>query len=358
MKIFFTVIRMVISRLSHYSTPHMAITTVEPSKGCLSSLFGRVTTRWKEFAMLAGTAFALSCAVAAFFYGALAISLSFTFLGGLTALSAFYMRQFSSLQSLEHTAKGLAQERERFSTIATQLEHENTRLKQTNLDLIRTNESFRHTNQQLIETRNSLQATNRQLQEGNDRLTRQVSLLTIQVTQLQESAERIKLEMRRFDENNTNLQQHVQQLQDGVRFLDRHIESSRALCTEITQQFSSQQQSLGQQMSEMAGYLRELASDQGVLGRIQSLSTLQQQITQATSQLHGISIQQAEERARLESIRTILEHLRQEFSSVLSSLHGANQSHLSHNQHLAQNVQWLAQEREKIQRILSTLTRT
>ena len=344
---------MIVARFSDASP--LTAYSLEPATSKFSyQLLGRITSHWKEIVMIAGTALAINCAVAALFYGSVAIAVPFFLLGGLTAMGAFYMRQFSSLQSLENTAKGLAQERARFSTIATQLEHENNRLKNTNQDLIRTNESFKQTNQQLIETRNSLQATNRQLQESNDRLTRQVTLLTVQVTQLRESAERIKLEMQRFNQSNTSLAQHVQSLNDGVRILDRHIDSSRALCSEITQQFSSQQQSLGQQMHELTQYLKDLCSDQGVVGRINSLQALQQQIAQATSQLNAISVQQAQERGRLETIRDILVRLREEFNTVLGSLHSANQTHLAHNQQLGNNVQWLAQEREKIQKLLNT----
>src|ERR1700722_8238329 len=338
------------------------------------SLLHRVTNNWKVIMMGSSAALAVVCCVAAFFSGSPALGIPLVAVAIASGAGTFHIRQLSRINDLEATAKGLKESKERFETLATTFQTENQRLVQTNQDLQQTNESLRVTNQELQRTNDAFQATNRDLQttnrdlqatndslrQINTRLTTQVAQLTLQVTQLRESAERIKSEVVRFQQENAHLHHNVNNFDQSLRTLDQQILGSRALCDQIAGPLPSQQQGLGEQLGQLRQYLSDLRADNRIHERIQEWSTLQQQVRQATDQLHQIQLQYATERANFQAVHESLVQLKNQFDTAIreavSSLSSNNQQYrnnLASNQEQFQNnINQLTTERERIQQML------
>jgi chromosome segregation ATPase len=325
---------------------------------CTNPLVDRVTSNWKVILMDCSTVIAVICCVATFFSGAPMMCAAFAVMAISSGISAFYMRRFSTLSDLETTAKGLKETKEKLEQITKDLERENKRLAETNLELQRTNEAFLQTNREL-------QTTNEAFQQTNARLTTQVTQLTLHVAQLRESADRIRSEMIRFQQENAHLRNNVQGFDQSLGILDQQILASRVLCEQITNHLATQQEGLGEQLNQLRQYLSELRAENRVAERIQALGALQQQVQQATSQLHDIQLQYAAERANFQAIHEALVQLRNQFDTAIrdavSSMQFNNQQfrdNMSENQQTFQdNINALSAERERIQQILNRYNR-
>ncbi len=324
---------------------------------CTNPLVDRVTSNWKVILMDCSTIIAVTSCVITFLTGSTLLCSAFAVMAISSGVSAFYMRRFSTLSDLEATAKGLKETKEKLEQVAKDLERENNRLTETNRELQRTNEAFRQTNREL-------QTTNEAFRQTNTRITTQVTQLTLQVTQLRESAERIRTEMIRFQQENSHLHNNVQGFDQSLCVLDQQILASRGLCEQITNHLATQQQGLGEQLNLLRQYLSELRAENRVHERIQELGALQQQVQQAASQLHGIQLQYAAERANFQAIHEALVQLRNQFDSAIrdaaSSMQFNNQefrnnmSAMSANQQQFQeNINALSAERQRIQQMLN-----
>jgi chromosome segregation ATPase len=321
---------------------------------CANPLVDRVTSNWKVILMDCSTVIAVTCCAVTFFSGATMMCAAFAVMAISSGVGAFYMRRFQTLSDLEATAKGLKETKEKLEQVAKNLERENSRLAETNRELQRTNEAFRQTNREL-------QTTNEAFRQTNARLTTQVTQLTLQVTQLRESAERIRAEIVHFQQENAHLHNNVRGFDQSLRVLDQQILASRGLCEQITNHLATQQQSLGEQLEQLRQYLAELRAENRVHERIQELGALQQQMQQATSQLHAIQLQYAAERANFQAIHEALVQLKNQFDSAIrgaaSDMRFNNQqfaSNISANQQqFQQNMNALSAERQRIQQMLN-----
>jgi chromosome segregation ATPase len=321
---------------------------------CTNPLIDRVTNHWKVILMDCSTIIAVSCCAITFFTGPTILCFAFAIMTVSSGVSAFYMRYFSTLSDVETTVRGLKETKEKLEKVAKDLERENNRLAETNRELQRTNEAFRATNREL-------QTTNEAFRQTNARLNTQVTELTLQVTQLRESAERIRTEMMHFQQENTHLHNNVQGFDQSLRVLDQQILASRALCEQITNHLTTQQQGLGEQLGQLRQYLSELRAENRVHERIQELGALQHQVQQAASQLHTIQLQYAAERANFQAIHEALVQLRNQFDTAIqdavSSMQFNNQqfrNHMSVNQQQFQdNINALSVERQRIQQMLN-----
>ncbi len=303
---------------------------------CENPLLGRVSANWKVVLMDCSTILSITCFVITFLSGSTFVCSSFFLLSIASAISSFYMRQFSILPGLASTATALRETRERFENIATSLRNENNRLTASNRDLTRNNTQFRENNQNLTQT--------------NARLNQQVAQLTLQVTGLRESAEKIRSEMVRFQQGNTHLHAHVNGFNESLRTLDGQILSSRALCEQIIGHLSSQHQELGAQLVQLGQYLADLRADNRVHERIQELAALQGQVTQATQQLHQIQLQYAAERANFQTIHQALVQLRNQFDQAIRD---ASSNMLANNQQFRTNLNELGAERQRIHDLIN-----
>ncbi len=310
---------------------------------CSTPLINRVTSNWKAILMDCSTIISITCLVVTFLNGSTFFCLIFSLVAVSSAVGAFYMRRFEELQDLETTARGLRESKERFEALATNLERENNRLTQTNLELMRTNEAFRTTNREL-------QTTNEAFRTTNAQLTQQVTGLTLQVTQLRESAERIRGEVIHFQRENAHLTTNVSGFTQSMLVLDQQILASRELCSQISSHLASQQQGLGEQLTQLGLYLSELRSQDSVHQRIQELNLLHQQALQATQQLHTLQLQYAQERANFEAVHNALLQLRTQFDT---SLQEAASSYATNNLQFREGISALALERQRIQHLLN-----
>lgn len=325
---------------------------------CKNPLFDRVTSNWKVILMDFSTVIAVSCFVVTFFTGSTILCIAFALMAISSGVSAFYMRRFSTLSDLEASAKELKEAKEKLEQVAKDLERENNRLAATNRELQGTNEAFLQTNREL-------QTTNEAFRQTNARLNTQVTQLTLQVTQLRESAERIRTEMLRFQQENSHLHNNVQGFDQSLRVLDQQILASRSLCEQITAHLATQQQGLGEQLDQLRQYLSELRAENRVHERIQELGALQQQVQQSTSQLHDIQLQYAAERANFQAIHEALVQLRNQFDTAIrdavSSMQFNNQefrNNISTNQQqFRDTINSLSAERHRIQEMLDRYNR-
>lgn len=322
---------------------------LEQAKSCICSnpLLNRVTSSWKLILMDSSTIIAISCVFLTFINGATIYCAIFTILAISSGVSAFYMRRFDELRDLEDTAKGLRQTKERFEALATNLERENNRLSETNRELLRTNDAFRSTNREL-------QTTNEAFRVTNTQLTQQVTSLTLQVSQLRESAERIRGEVLRFQSENSHLHTNVEGFDRSMQALDLQILNSRSLCDQISNRLSSQQEGLGQQLTQLGQYLAELGTQGTVHQRIQELGLLHQQVQQAATQLGDLQVQYAQERGRFETIHGALVQLKNEFDTAMraavSNVNSAASNITSNNQQFLSGLQ---AEHQRIQQLLN-----
>jgi chromosome segregation ATPase len=313
---------------------------------CTNPLLDRITENWKVILMDCSTVIAVSCFAATFFSGSLILCSAFAIIAISSGVSAFYMRRFSTLRDLETTAKGLKESKEKLEKAAKDLGRENHRLSENNRELQRTNEAFRATHREL-------ESTNEAFRQNNVRLTHQVTQLTLQVTQLSESAERIKMELRCFQRENAHLYNNVRGLNQSLCTLDQQISASRALCEQINHHLASQEQGLGEQLNQLRQYLDNLSRDNRVHERIQELSTLQQQSQQAVAQLNDLRIQYATERANFQTIHEALVQLRNQFDAAIrdaaSNLLSNNQQYRDNNQQLRNAIAQLFTDWQRIQ---------
>lgn len=310
---------------------------------CSYPLFNRVTTHWKVLLMDCSTILSITCFVITFIHGATFFCVIFAIVSTSSAVAAFYMRRFEELQDLETTTKKLKETKEKFETLATNLERENHRLSQTNRELSRTNEAFQTTHREL-------QTTNQAFRTTNAQLVQQVTELTLQVTQLRESAERIRGEVARFQQENAQLGTQVTGFEQSLHVLDQQITASRDLCAQISNHLASQQQGLGEQLTQLSQYLAELRTQDSVHQRIQELTTLHQQVLLATHQLHTLQQQYTEERSHFEAVHNALVQLRNQFDTTLQN---AASSYANNNQQFREGISALAAERERIQNLLN-----
>lgn len=303
---------------------------------CTNSLIGRVSANWKVLLMDCSTILSITCFVISFLTGSTLVCSAFFLLSIASGISAFYMRQFSILPELANTAKDLRETKEKFDNIAASLRNENSRLSAANRDLTKNNTLFRENNQNLTQT--------------NARLNQQVTQLTLQVTGLRESAEKIRSEMVRFQQENGHLHAHVSGFNESLRTLDGQILSSRALCEQIVGHLSSQHQELGEQLGQLGRYLSDLRADNRVHERIQELGTLQDQVKQATEQLHQIQLQYAAERANFQAIHEALVQLRSQFDLAIRD---ASSNMQANNQQFRTNLNELGAERQRIHDLIN-----
>lgn len=349
-------IKQACDRFSNGCVPQFSFSPFENCKSCICShpLVNRVTNNWKIILVDCSTIIAISCFVITFFNGSAIFCSVFAVMAISSGISAFYMRRFSTLRDLEATAKGLKETKERLETITSNLEKENQRLADTNRELQSTNESFRATNREL-------QTTNEAFRQTNAHLTSQVAQLTLQVTQLRESAERIRSEVVHFQQENSHLQNNVQGFDQSLRILDQQILASQALCSQISNHLSSQQQGLGEQLGQLGQYLAELRAENRVHERIQELDLLRQQIQQAVGQLHSLQLQYATERANFQAIHSALVQLRNQFdiaiqdavSSMQSNNRELRENLTANQQQLDNHLSGLASERQRIQHLIN-----
>jgi predicted nucleic acid-binding Zn-ribbon protein len=294
---------------------------------CTNSLVNRVTTNWRIILMDSSTIIASTCVFITFAQSMTLICAAFTVLALTSGVGSFYMRRFEELRDVEETARDLRATKERFEVLAGTLERENRQLSATNQQLLQTNEAFRQTNRDFLTTNRSL--------------TQQVASLTLQVTQLRESATRIRDEVQRFQQQNTSLQTTAVDFGQSLRALDQQIETSRALCGEITQHLSTQQSEVGQQLAQLGRYLEDLRSETGLLQRLQEFGSLNNQVRETLEQLHQLQNEYARERGNFEAIHTSLTLLRSQFdTSMTNAVSGVNQSNSQYqvNNQQFQNV--------------------
>ena len=312
--------------LGKISNPFHFPNIVNPLRGVKEKLyshplFNRLTVNWKVTLMDCSTVIAVSGVALTLLSGSLMTCMAFLVVAGASAISAFYMRRFSSLSDLEASVAGLKASKEQFENIAKDLEKENKRLSETTRELQKTNQAFQATHQNLLQT--------------NTFLTRQVTLLTLQVTQLKESAERVNAEVRRFQQENVRLAENGNALDRGLRLLDREIVTSRELCEQISNHLSAQQTGLGEQLEQLRRYLAELRDENNVLERIRELRDLHEQIRGSTTELNALRIQYAQERGNFQAIHDALVQLRNQFGT---DIHNAVQSFSDNNRHLRDAV--------------------
>ncbi len=303
---------------------------------CSHPLIERVTSNWKVLLMDCSTIITISCFAVTFLMGSTVLCSAFFVAAVASGVSAFYMRQFSTLSDLEDTARGLKETKEKFEVIAKDLEKENNRLSASNRELERNNTVFQQSNQNLIQT--------------NVRLNQQVAQLTLQVNQLRESAERIRSEVVRFKDANNHLHTNVRGFDDSLRTLDQQILGSRALCDQIGTHLATQQEGLGQQLAQLGRYLTDLGADNRIHERIQALAELQRQLTVATGQLHATQLQYAVERANFQAIHDSLVLLRNQFDLAIREAAGNLQAN---NRAFRDNVSALSQERQRLQDLIN-----
>lgn len=289
---------------------------------CSHPLFERVTSNWKVILMDVSTIVSISSFVITFLMGSSFLCSTFFFVSIASGISAFYMRQFSTMTGLEDTA--------------SHLKNENSRLRESNNELHRNNTLFRENNQTLL--------------QNNTRLSQQVTQLSLHVTQLKESAENIRAQVVRFQQENNHLHHHVNGFDSSLRVLDQQILNSRALCEQITGHLSTQQEGLGQQLEQLGRYLSDLRAEGRVHERIQELGALQEQVSQAAGQLHTIQLQYATERANFQAIHQALVVLKGQFDSAIRD---AASNMTANNHQFRDNVSALASERQRIHELIN-----
>jgi chromosome segregation ATPase len=302
-------------------------------------LSGRVQQNWKTIVLIAGVAMAVTGFFLSFFSGSIFISANFGGLAFISAFGAYFLEQYSHLEALQTTVSDLHTTKDSFETLANNLQKENTQLKAVNQELSQTNERFRvtnqelrATNQELRETRAQLTRTNQELQTtlettkstlttANDLLTKQVAELTLRVTQLTASAERIKDEVEHFKEQNADLCKNAKGFDTALTTLKSEIETSHALCELVSNHLTSQQETFGNQLTELSRLLTDLSAKNKTLEKIREISNLNTQILEATQRLKEVQMQYARERTRLEEIGKSLTQLQNAFSATNSELY-------------------------------------
>jgi chromosome segregation ATPase len=206
----------------------------------------------------------------------------------------------------------------------------------SNRELQRNNALFQQSNENLIRT--------------NTRLNQQVAELALQVVQLRESAEMIRSELIRFQQENSHLQANTKSFDQSLHTLDQQILNSRSLCQQISEHLSSQSLELGQQMAQLERYLSDIRADNRVNQKIQELASLQREILQATQQLHAVQLQYAAERANFEAIHKALVQLKNQFDLTLRD---ANLHLQENNEQFKKNLLDLAIESQRIRDIIN-----
>lgn len=344
------------------------ISATEPSEFSINSiknriadyvLTGRIMNNLQECVMIAGVVAAVVGIALTFFSGPPLLCACFTILLATSSVGIYHARRHAALQGLQMTADNLRttqgrleevsntlhQENNQFQITNQQLaqntqtlQQENDRLQTTNQQLAQTNQEFRTTHGRFLR---DFEATNQRLEGTNQRLTRQVQTLeknnqeltqqvqglekikgqltqqvaelTLHVTQLSSSANRIREEMVRFQAENGHLAENVRGFDDSLNLIKQEIDVSGALAAQIAKLLSTQKQDFGGQLGE----LRQLIIDLRTNGSTNEKLT---QLTILHDQFREIQVQCATERANLEAIRTDLALIQQDLRSGVTGL--------------------------------------
>jgi chromosome segregation ATPase len=280
--------------------------------------------------MLSGVVLSVISAVAAFFSGSSYLALSFFIVGGLSAIGAFYMRQFSAFSSLEDTATNLSTERERLSLISTVLEEENHTLVKTNRKLIRTNDRLEQTErrlrkqtsllckygQQLSRSNAVLKDNCLQLEQSNQTLKKELTLLAVHTAQLEASSKSLQQEVRNFSNGNKELDTRVQTLSENTK-------TSKKLFREIVTRLNAHEAALGQNIQKLCEHFSSISNVKYLMDRLTELQLVNKQISEATGQLKALEV-------RSQAMASIQEA----FESLLKRMQSANEDHANYNSEL------------------------
>lgn len=281
-------------------------------------LFQRVVENWQESLMLAGVVVAVVGAVTAFFYGFTFLSCSFLFLGGLSALGAFFMRQISILKGFERERRHLEIQNRmlrtrinEFAQTTRQLRHQTHRLHENNVFL-------NHQNKTLGQHCDQLGNTNRDLHS-------QLEQLTTHNAQLRASSETICREVSSFSKSNQSLEGYSKGIQTHAETLQRQLHSSKVLFDDIADKFNTHEKGLGEKISRLSEHFQELWGEKSVLARLQTLEKVRDQIAQETEKQKAISSQTQQllqEHAALKSQALEMQQtalrVKQDLESILS----------------------------------------
>lgn len=300
--------------------------------------FKRVSHHWKELAMLSGVIISVMSAVAAFFSGSTYLAFSFFIVGGLSAIGAFYMRQFAALNSLEDTATTLSMERERLSLVSTVLEEENLTLVQTNQNLIRTNARLEQTEgrlrkqtallrrhgERLNHSNVLLRDSCQQLAGSNRTLKKEIALLAVHTKQLEASSQHLQEELGNFSQGN-------KELEDSLQTLSENTEISKKLFNEVLRHLNAHEAALEQNIKKLCTYFSSISKINHLVQRLEEAQVINQQVTKAAEHLKELEARSLEK-------QTALASMQEAFEALLRGMQSANQDHAQYNTDLQQNI--------------------
>lgn len=251
-------------------------------------------------AIVAGIVIAIAGCTAAFFSGAPLIAGAFLLLAFVPTISLYWIKSITALSS------ELIAENHHFRTV-------NSELKQIAQDFRETNETFEY----------------------------QVLLLTTQVSQLTNSAQRIKEELTRFAQENGTLETTSEALNVSIAKLKTEIETSHVLSEQISQHLRVQNTEFGKHLEELKTLLQEIHADRACLEKIQTLVLLNTNLSETKDRLTEVQIKYSQELAKWEALTEALEKIKNEFDTA--------------NGELRENIGGLANETEKIRLLVNSV---
>ncbi len=368
-------------------------------------LSGRIIQNWQESIMIAGMATAVLGIAFTFFSGMTLLCGCYLLLLGVSVTGLYCARKSADMHHLQQTVNSLHATQGQFERLSTSLQNENHRLESSNhqltetieslqdthadleatnrnlqqsyealqsthaqftrtheelqtttLNLQQSHEALQETLEQFRHTHTDLETTNSNLEENNQLLRQQITDLTLRVTQLSESGQRIYNEMILFQEENHHLAGNVRGFDNSLDVLDREITSSRSLCEQIERHLALQQRELGEQLGDLRQLITDLRTNESTNEKLSQLITLNEQIGRCRDDLSQVQIQYAAERANFEAIRDNMVRQQQELDATNRNLR-SNIDHLNReldatNRDLRSNVDHLRREFDAISRDL------
>ena len=269
---------------------------LEMVRSFICPLANRVTKDWKVLLTDCSTIIAITGVFVTFAYGMTFFCAALTFVAISSGINCFYMRRFDELTDFAETARGVRADRDRIAGMLGTVEAEVTHLTQTNIDLNLTSERNR---------------------VNNEFLTQNVVDLTLRVTDLTESADKIQEEVLNFQEKNKALGLNVGGIDQCLTVLKGQISASRGLGELITNRLATHDATLGQQLVNLQQYIEKLRREDSleVQQKIVQLGTLNNQVNQALTNLSELQRQSAQETGRLEAVHEAFVNLKGQFEA-------------------------------------------
>lgn len=254
---------------------------------------------WKDILLIAGIATAIAGLAIAIFSGMIACAVCFGICVAVLAFGLYHIHKSALWSRLHDALRGL---------------------NATHRQLEQTHEGLKQTHEGLQETYENLKATNDALKITNQQLAEQVTTLTLTLQQLNQSAARIQEEVIKFQQENVHLGANASAIDNCLHTLDQELALSQSLSAQIRLQLQEQQWNFSEQLKSLQQLIDDLKTNDSTNEKLNVLLELNREIDGATTQLHQLERQYAQQLAELTVIKEAFEKVKQGFEGQLDVL--------------------------------------